>query len=499
MFADLIRQEFIKRELAKRNFLDFMQYMHPDLQFSAFHRAYYTLLDRFAHGEVRKIIITCPPQHGKSEGSTRNLPAYMHGINPNLRICIASYGFPLAEGFNRDIKRNIGSQKYANLFPETILSKTEQAKKLKTAFDPSVYVNNSRNYRIINKNGSLIATGRGGALTGNPVDIGIIDDLYKDDTEANSPLIRDQAWNWYVDVFSTRLHNDSQQLITFTRWHEDDIIGRLREMCRKEGTPFYDIESLDQLKNCDPHSWYLINFEAIKESLPTDIDSRQKGEVLWPERHSYQKLIEQRKLDPGRFQSLYQGNPMPKEGLLYTKDFPTFREIPRAHKGSFLYCDVADKGEDYLCALPFIKTMQNKLLFHDILYTQEGTEVTEEKVAQRIIRNNVKIAWIESNSGGTIFARNVRKILAREHYSCYIYDVPQTQNKESRILTNAVDVMEHAFFEEEWALKYPEFYRDIKGFKRLFKANRHDDAPDALTGATEQAVLGKSFAHMYEE
>jgi len=441
---------------------------------------------------------TLIPTHN-SEASTRNLPAYMHGLNPDLRICIASYGFPLAEGFNRAVKANIGSTKYANIFPDTVLSKTEQAKKLKTVYDPAIYVNNARNYRLLGKNGGLIATGRGGALTGNPVDIGIIDDLYKDDTEANSPLIRDAAWNWYVDVFRTRLHNDSQELITFTRWHEDDIIGRLRILCQKERTPFYDIESLDQLKNCDPHAWYLINFEAIKESLPTDIDNREKGTVLWPERHSLEKLIEQRKLDPGRFQSLYQGNPMPKEGLLYTKEFAMFKELPKTHKGSFLYCDVADKGADYMCALPFIKTMDNKLMFHDILYTQEGTEVTEKQVADRIIRNNVKIAWIESNSGGTIFARNVKKLIAAEHYNCYIYDIPQTQNKESRILTNAVDVMEHCMFEEEWMLKYPEFYRDIKGFKRLFAANRHDDAPDALTGATEQSVLGKSFAHMYEE
>lgn len=184
--AELIRQELIKRELAKRNFTSFMQYMHPDISLDRFHKAYYEILDKFAHGHVRKLIVTCPPQSGKSEGSTRNLPAYLHGINNNLRICIASYGFPLAEGFNRAIKANIASTKYSNIFPDTILSKTEQAKKYKGAYDPAIYVNNARTYRLINKEGSLIAVGRGGALTGNPVDIGIVDDLYKDDTEGNS-------------------------------------------------------------------------------------------------------------------------------------------------------------------------------------------------------------------------------------------------------------------------------------------------------------------------
>lgn len=493
-----VRRELVRRELARRSFADFMAYIHPGISLDPFHRAYYEILDRFAHGHVRKLIVTCPPQSGKSEGSTRNLPAYMHGINPDLAICIASYGFPLAEKFNRAVKANIGCRAYGNLFPDTILPKTERARAYKGTYNPSDYANNARNYSLIGKKGSLIAVGRGGALTGNPVDIGIVDDLYKDDSEANSPLIRDAAWEWYIDVFSTRLHNDSSQLITFTRWHEDDMIGRLRDTCVKEGTPFIDITSLSQLQDCDPHSWYHINFEAIKESEPTEIDPRAHGEVLWPERHNLSKLIEQRKLDPGRFQSLYQGNPMPREGLLYTNQFKTYTALPKKDiRGRFLYCDVADQGADYLVSLPFVRLKDDRLLFHDILYTQEGTEVTERKVAEQIVRNNIKTAWIEANAGGQIFARNVKRILAEKKYNCYIYSVPQASNKESRIITNAVDVMEYCVFEEGWELKYPEFYRDVKGFKKVFKANRHDDAPDALTGAVEYTILGKDVNALY--
>ena len=498
--GELAKRELLRRELARRDFAEFMAYIHPDISLDPFHRAYYEILDRFAHGHVRKLIITCPPQSGKSEGSTRNLPAYLHGINPNLALCITSYGFPLAEKFNRAVKANMMSDAYARLFPDTILPKTERAKALKGEIDISAYANNARNYQLIGKRGTLIAVGRGGALTGNPVDIGIIDDLYKDDSEANSPLIRDYAWEWYVDVFSTRLHNNSQQLVTFTRWHEDDLIGKIRDTCEKEGTPFVEVTSLKQLQDCDRHSWYYVNFEAIKESEPTEIDPREHGEVLWPERHDLSKLLEQRKLDPGRFQSLYQGNPMPREGLLYTRNFRTFTKLPPMGewRGSFLFCDVADTGSDYLASLPFVYTRDGNLKFHDILYTQEGTEVTEQKVAEQIIRNNVKTAWIESNAGGTIFARNVKKILAEKHHTCYIYGENQRQNKESRILTHAVDVMEHCEFEDDWAVKYPEFYRDVKGFKKLFKANRHDDGPDALTGAVEHTVLGGNRAQLYE-
>lgn len=494
----LIKAEMLKREMAKKSFVGFAKYMQPDLSFDRFHTFYYTLLDKFAHGEIKKLIITCPPQHGKSQGSTRMLPAFLHGLNPNINICIASYGFPLAEGFMRNVKSYMAERRYSNIFPDTILPKTEHSKKFKGEYDPSICVSNARNYQLIKAKGGLVVVGRGGALTGRTVDIGIVDDLYKDDTEANSPLIREAAWNWYVDVFATRLSNNSQQLITFTRWHEDDVIGRLKTLCEKEKQPFYEITEYSQLENTDPTAWYLINFEAVKEGAPTEIDPRQVGEALWPERHNAQRLLEQRKLDPARFQSLYQGNPMPTEGLLYTRTFPVFRKIPSEHKGNFLYCDVADKGEDYLCSIAFVKTMKNKLLCHDILYTQEGTEVTEALVAEQIIRNNVKSAWIEANSGGAIFSRNVKAILAAKKHVCYIYDVVQAGNKESRILTNAVDVMEHVEFEEDWAFLYPEFYRDVKGFRKLFKANKHDDAVDCLTGLTEQAVLGKSSMFMYE-
>ena len=496
--SSLIKTELLKREMAKKSFVGFAKYVQPDLSFDRFHTFYYSLLDKFAHGKIKKLIITCPPQHGKSQGSTRMLPAYLHGLNPNINICIASYGFPLAEGFMRNVKSYMSDKRYSNIFPNTILPKTEYSRQFKGTYDPSICVSNARNYQLIHARGGLVVVGRGGALTGRTVDIGIVDDLYKDDTEANSPLIREAAWNWYVDVFATRLSNTSQQLITFTRWHEDDVIGRLKTLCEKEKQPFYEIKEYSQLENADPNAWYLINFEAVKEGAPTEIDPRELGEALWPERHNAQRLLEQRKLDPARFQSLYQGNPMPTEGLLYTRPFPVFRKIPDEHKGSFLYCDVADKGEDYLCSIPFIKTMKNKLLCHDILYTQEGTEVTEELVAQQIIRNKVKTAWIEANSGGVIFSRNVKAILAEKQYVCYIYDVIQAGNKESRILTNAVDVMEHIEFEEDWTFLYPEFYRDVKGFRKLFKANKHDDAVDALTGLTEQAVLGKSAMFMYE-
>ena len=166
-------------------------------------------------------MITVPPQHGKSEGSTRRLPAYMLGVNPDLRIAVSSYNSTFASKFNRDIQRIIDTPEYNHVFSDTLLSGSIK--------QSSQFLRNSTEFEIVNKKGSLKSVGRGGALTGNPVDVMIMDDLYKDFAEGNSPIIRDSVWDWYTTVVKTRLHNDSQELIVFTRWHEDDLIGRLEK------------------------------------------------------------------------------------------------------------------------------------------------------------------------------------------------------------------------------------------------------------------------------
>ena len=501
---EMAKVEMIRRTKARRHFTDYMGYMHPDLSLDPFHKTYYDILDLFAHGVIRKLIITCPPQHGKSEGSTRNLPAYMHGLNPDLQICITSYGFPLAQKFNRAVQANIATAKYEHLFPDTVLPKTPKAQQFKGKMDLTKFPRNSREYSLVGSDGGLIAVGRGGALTGNPVDIGIIDDLYKDDVEANSPVVRAAAVDWYVDVFSTRLHNNSQQLITFTRWHEDDLIGYLRGVNEAHGTPFIEITDLDMFRDSDfdPSRWYIINFEAIRETgEPCPVDPREKGDLLWPEKHGLEKLLEQRKLDPGRFQSLYQGNPMPREGLLYP-NLQTYAKFPGSSmlRGVYMYVDVADEGEDRLCGIVYGHSRRSDTcLVKDIVYSDEGVEITEEMVANAIIRNRVKVAWIESNNGGAAFAKHVEHILKKKHYTeCTVCWFHQGLNKESRILTHASDVMRMIRLPDDWGYRWPEFFKDVKGFKRLFRANRHDDGPDALTGVVETAIEGRFIDALYK-
>ena len=104
---------------ARRKLLWFAQYVRPSYVTTEFHLAYSRVLDYFAQGKIRNLIIQAPPQHGKSELSSRMLPAYMLGLNPDLKIVIASYAATIAKDFNRDVQRIIDSEENHSVFPDT--------------------------------------------------------------------------------------------------------------------------------------------------------------------------------------------------------------------------------------------------------------------------------------------------------------------------------------------------------------------------------------------
>jgi len=457
------------RREKKKKFIRFVEHTFPKFQKSTFHKNYYQILDLFAKGIIRKLIITVPPQHGKSEGSTRQLPAYMFGNNPDLKIAVASYNTPFARKFNRDIQRIIDTNEYRELFPDVGINS-------KHVISVNSYLRNADEFEIINHEGSLKAVGRGGALTGNPVDVLLVDDLYKDYEEGNSPIILESAWNWFTSVADSRLHNDSQQLIVFTRWNEEDLVGRIE---KKE-----EVIVLDHfLDEYDPDVWYKINFEAIKETEPTELDSREIGEPLWPERHSIDKLKRSQSLDPENFGCLYQGNPQPKEGLLY-KSFRTYDSLPDL-PCTDSYTDTADTGKDHLCSIvyKYDPAAREDIYVTDVLYTPEAMEKTEPWTAAQLDRNKVVTAWIESNNGGRGFARNVQKLLTT---SVTVEWFHQNGNKEARIYANSAAVQQRILFPSDWAVRWPDFYLALKQYKKLFKANKFDDAPDTITGIIEK-------------
>lgn len=480
--------ELFLQEGARRNLLWFAQYMDPNFQPTPFHRAYYRVLDLFAKRQIKNLIIQAPPQHGKSQGSSRFLPSDMLGHFPDLKICISSYAATIAKDFNRDVQRLIDSDKYRSIFPDTQLNGSN------VVTVANNYLRNSDVFEIVNHTGSLRVVGRGGSLTSKTVDVMIYDDLYKDSAEANSPQIRQTAWDWFTKVAQTRLHNESQQLIVFTRWHPDDIIGKIIE---SEKVIF--VEKWSDLENIPAGAWVLVNFEAIKTGAPTEIDNRESGQPLWPGRHSLERLLQQKQLDPVGFQCLYQGDPGNAEGKLY-QPFKTW--VEKQDWGQYIrsgcYVDVADQGDDFLFAASYdiyksdnqIWNEHNKrfepLLFAlitDIEYTDEPTDVTTVTVPRLINNNGVQKAWIESNNGGSQFEKTVKKKVRALTVPFY-----QSENKESRIVTDAPFVNHHIIMPFGWETRYKKFYDHITGFLRKFDANDHDDDADGLTGIYEKEI-----------
>lgn len=482
--------EHLVKKAARKRLSNFSRYMQVDMEMQPFHIVYYRILDMFAQGKIKKLIVQMPPQHGKSEGSSRKLPSFMLGLFPNKKIAIGSYSTPFAQDFNRDNQRIIDTPEYHNLFPKTRLNGSN------VVTMANVYLRNSNVFEIVGKRGWLRAVGRGGALTGKGVDVSILDDVYKDYAEGNSPIVRDAAWKWYTTVIRTRLHNDSQELIVFTRWHAEDVIGRL-----EKAEEIIEATCWDDFENIPEGAWIRLNFEALKTGEPTELDPRAAGEALWPSRHSAAKHLLNKKLDPVQFQCLFQGQPGGAEGRLYQHTFKTYTD--KTEWGSFIrsgnYTDVADEGEDYLFSVCYdiykskTATMFNEktkrhepmlfALITDMIMTKDNTDVTTISVPQMMNLHNTQKAWIESNNGGAQFEKNIKKRVKAATESFY-----QGGNKESRIITASAMVSQHVIMPFDWENRYPVIYDHLVNFLRKFSANEHDDPEDGLTGVYEKEI-----------
>ena len=481
-FACLVAPSPSERGLGERNLLSFTRHTLPAFAPAPFHIAYYEVLTRFAMGEIKKLMITMPPQHGKSEGATRRLPAFVLGQDPDKRIAIVSYNAIKARKFNRELQRIMDDDRYYELFPQTLLagqaSYQEQGRRCRN------YARNSDECEIVGCQGSFKTIGVGGSLTGEPVDMLIMDDLYKDASSAWSPVIRQNVADWYDTVASTRLHNDSQQLLVFTRWHMEDLAGRLLE---QEGV-------YDPIEN--PQGWLLVSFPAIQNRPPSEQDPRAEGEPLWPERHSLSKLLEIKGRSPTVFESLYQQNPQPSQGLMY-EEFTCYTDLPSRFY-SVAYIDAADSGADYLCAL-FYKEAEDGNYITDVLYTKDPMEVTETTLTYMLQQHQVERCHIESNNGGNLFVSNLQqRSWDTGNRLTRFNPFHQNQNKTARIFAASASVQKLIKMPLDWKKRFPKFARDLTGYLRV-GTNAHDDAPDALTGSIEcrQPPKRVSVAEMF--
>lgn len=324
-----LKREKLKLE-APTTFSRFLGYSNPKYELEWFHKIIADHCQMLLEGKIKNLMVFMPPQHGKSEIISRNFPAWAFGQNPDLKIAGCSYSSDLAEQFSRSIQRTIDSAEYQSIFPNTFLNGSNVRTSAKG------YLRNVDLFEMVGHRGFYKAVGVGGSLTGTPVDIAIIDDPVKDANEANSPIFRQRVWDWYNTVLSTRLHNESRQLFIMTRWHEDDLAGRILK--------------------AEPQDWVVLAIPAICEKENDGgLSSRKVGDALWPSRHSLQKLNKQKARAPREFSALYQQHPTIEGGNIVKRDwFPKisladFRAL-RFNEPMHFYLDTAynkkKKGQD---------------------------------------------------------------------------------------------------------------------------------------------------------
>jgi len=274
----LIKNDGAKQELARRYLADFLEYesgWNNDLKRYNWMRAKHLQLlcekiEAIERGDLRKLMVFMPPRHGKSEVVSKKFPAWYLGRNPNNEIILSSYSADLAYDFSEIARNTIRSVGY--LFGKELSSESSAKKKWKLS-----------KYR-----GGLSAAGVRGPITGRGAHVAIIDDPFKNWEEASSSRIRDKVDTWYQSVLRTRLSPKGAVILVMTRWHEDDLAGRLLQ---REGD-----------------EWELIQFPAL--ATENDILGRKPGEVLWPRRYNKEEILDiKRGMLSRLFDSLYQQIP----------------------------------------------------------------------------------------------------------------------------------------------------------------------------------------------
>lgn len=288
------------KEKAAKSFAFFLTYINPRYKSEWFHKLIANKCQELAEGKIKNLMVFVPPQHGKSEIISRNFPAWVLGNNPDAKIVGCSYSADLAQQFSRAIQRTLDSAEYKAIFEDP----NNGAGKAKG------FRRNVDYFEVANHKGFYKAVGVCGPLTGTPVDIAIIDDPVKDALEAYSPTYRERVWDWYNSVLTTRLHNNSKQLFIMTRWHEDDLAGRILK--------------------AEPDDWTVLSIPAICEvENDGEFESgRHIGDALWPERHSLEKLLKQQERSARMFTALYQQHPTVEGGNIVKRDW--FKRISQA-------------------------------------------------------------------------------------------------------------------------------------------------------------------------
>jgi predicted phage terminase large subunit-like protein len=281
-----------RKTLERRSSLiEFTRHTFPQYRPAPHHQKIAEKLEAVERGEIDRLMIFMPPRHGKSELASKRFPAWYLGRNPSRQVITASYNLELAQDFGREVRNIVKEREYGDVFATELAADSQAAGRWNT-----------------NAKGAYVAAGVGTAITGRGAHLLLIDDPVKDREEAESERRRDQVWNWYTSTAYTRLMKGGAIILIQTRWHEDDLGGRLLEAEENGGD-----------------KWEKLILPAL--------DGEQ---ALWPEEYPAQRLQQiKAAIGPRDFSALYQQKPSPEEGTFFLRDW-----FDRHHAGTQPHCNV---------------------------------------------------------------------------------------------------------------------------------------------------------------
>lgn len=445
MKRPLPRLQEVRAALARRSLLRFTEHTNPLYQRAAHHELIAEKLEAVERGDNDRLMIFMPPRHGKSELASKRFPAWCLGRNPKRQIIAASYNSDLANDFGRNVRNLVAEPEFREVFPEVTLAPDSQA----------------ANRMNTNHKGTYVAAGVGTAVTGRGADIALIDDPFKDREEADSERRREVVWDWYRSTLFTRLMPGGSIVLIQTRWHEDDLAGRLLE---HEGD------------RRDGGQWEVLELPALHP---------ERG-ALWPEWYPVEALERiKATVGPREWSALYQQKPQPDEGTFFQRDwFGVWDKLPPVRKYGTSDYAVTDGGGDYT-----VHTVWGIDPKGDVYRVEQwkGQTSSDEWIERKLdlIAKHKPMCWF--GEGGVI-QKAVEPMLKRRmrerKVHCRIEWLPSVADKPTRARSfQAMAATGRVFFEQG---------ADLSEFL-VFPAGKHDDEVDtaSLIGrAIDQAHPG---------
>jgi len=453
-------------EKARRHFVDFCRYNDKNYQNPPHIQHLIDKLEAVERGDIKRLMIYEPPRHGKSETISKKFPAWYIGKHPDNNIIMASYAFTLVRSFSKDVRDLIESRRYKTIFN---ISTAEDSRQIK-------------DWDIAGHLGGLLAQGVGGSTTGYGAHLFIIDDPFKNKEEAESQLIRDKVWDWYRSVVLTRLEPNAAIILVMTRWHQDDLAGRILK---------------------EDSDWEVINFPALAET--DDILGRKRGEALWPERYPEDVLLKtKQKVGSRVWFALYQGMPQDPESQKFKREWFKFYDnlpIEISRRGGGMDTATSTKTANDNTSLVDVCLDESGFLYVDDCFLEKLTVsgFAKHTVNQQIIKKYSKIK-LEQNNAGEAFRQRIVEVAQEESIKRgQIIAVPVECEQTST--DKMVRAMEFQALVENGTLRFK------RGHKKIAELIEHlinfdgnggdiDDDVDAL-GFAIKAVLKHDEAEVY--